>query len=128
MLLTKDNFEIGQVVACKHVGNKARYQEGMTLGTVITLSKKYVTVSSSDGNSKGIKFIIEDNFEREYLLQKSDISGNYILFTSEIEYLEYEEKVILMKQISEDLNQYSGKVHTLTIDQVRKISSIIKEG
>lgn len=125
MLLTKDDFQKGQVVACKHAGNKARRNKGYTLG-VVKSSGKYVTVGFNEEMKNTVKFILEEKFERDYLLQKSNYAGDYELFPSEQAYLEHEEKndklISIQNAVSTTFNNC-----TLTIDQVRRIYEIINE-
>jgi hypothetical protein len=125
MLLTKEGFQKGQVVACKHSGNKARYSEDYTLGKVVAVSKKYITVSFNENGTNGFKFILEESFERDYLLQKSNTVGNYELFPSEQAYLEYEEKKNKIAEIESAFPRFGDS--KLTVDQVRRIHDIIKE-
>ncbi|WP_080845612.1 beta barrel domain-containing protein [Cytobacillus gottheilii] len=125
MLLTKNDFKIDQIVACKHAGNKARYDKGYTLGKVKSVGKKYVTVSFSDVG-KGIQFTLEDSFERDYLIQKSNTIGDYELFPSEQAYLDYEEKNRKIDEIETKAFPRYGQSN-LTIDQVRRIYEIVNE-
>jgi len=124
MLLTKKDFEIGQEVACKHSGNKARKNEGYTLGTVIKAGRKYITVSFGEDHS--IQFELEESFERDYLLQKSNYSGNYELFPSLQAYLDYEEKQSKLEEIKTVICPMGNNVR-LTADQVRRIHDIVFE-
>lgn len=126
MLLTKDDFTIGQIVAAKHSGNKARYDKGYTLGKVVSAGRKYITVSFNEDNSNGIKFILEESFERDYLLQKTNYSGDYELFPSEQAYLDYEEKQQKLGEIQSAVSTIYNTC-TLNIDQVRRIYDIISE-
>lgn len=126
MLLTKDDFKVGQVVACKHSGNMARREKGYTLGKVVKSGRKLITVSFNENTDKGIQFKLEESYERDYLLQKTNYSGDYELFPSEQAYFDYEEK-------HEKLNIIQSKVSTsykncdLTVDQVRRIYEVINE-
>ena len=127
MLLTKNDFEIGQVVACKHVGNRARYNRGMTLGKVIRISSMYITVAFREDDTKGIKFTLEKSHERDYLIEKSNYSADYEMYPSEKSYLDHEEKEVKLSEIRETVGAYSNKNDKLTIDQVRRIYDIIIE-
>jgi len=125
MLLTKEDFKVGQEVACKHVGNKARYGAGVvTYGEVTRSGKKLVTVQLSNDNS--IQFEFEESFERDYLLQKTNMSGNYELFPSKQDYLDYEEKQEKLSKIHNAVSVVC-KVCKLNIDQVRRIYDIVNE-
>ena len=125
MLLTKKDFKVGQQVACRYAGNMARRNSGYRLGTVSKVGTKLVTVVFSEG-SKGIQFIIEDKYERDYLLQKTNISGDYELFPSEQAYFDHEEKIEKLSEIQTALGTFYRSCN-LTVDQVRRIYEIIKE-
>lgn len=126
MLLTKDDFKVGQIVALKHAGNKARYDKGYTLGKVSKCGRKLVTVAIEGFSSYSVQFLLEEKFERDYLLQKTNITGDYELFPSEQAYLEYEEKEDKLDKIKPVVAPMYGKSN-LTIDQVRRIYNIINE-
>ncbi|MGG0308329.1 hypothetical protein ABEY43_07055 [Priestia megaterium] len=124
MLLTKKDFEIGQEVACKHVGNLSRYNKGYTIGKVTKAGRKLITVAFSEYNS--VQFQLEESFERDYLLQKSNYAGDYELFPSLQAYLDYEEKQSKLGEIQTVVAPMSRNVN-LTIDQVRRIHAIVFE-
>jgi len=123
MLLTKEDFKVGQEVACAHSGNLARYSKGYTLGKVTKSGRKLITV---DLGNRIIQFQLEESFKRDYLLQKSNCAGDYELFSSETAYLEFEEKNKKLSEIKSKIdNTYSSC--KLSIDQVRRIYNIINE-
>jgi hypothetical protein len=123
MLLSKDDFQKGQAVALKHSGNKARYDKGYTLGEVVSAGNKLITVSIN--GSKGIKFELEEKYERDYLLQRSNTVGSYELFPSEQAYLDYHEKEKKIIEIKAAIPSF-GECK-LSVDQVRRIYDIFKE-
>lgn len=122
MILTKEDFKIGQEVACRYAGNLARGNKGYTIGTVTKVGRKLVTVSL--GGNKGVQFEFEDNIERDYLLQKSNY-GDYELFPSVQAYFEHEEKNKKASEIKLIFSSYSGV--KLSVDQVRRIYDIVTE-
>lgn len=126
MLLTKNDFLIGQEVACKHAGNKARYNQGVTLGTICKVGRKLITVAFDKEEKHTVKFELEETFERDYLLQKTNMAGDYEMFPSLKAYEEYEEKLKKLGRIQTAVAlRYSNSA--LTIDQVRRIYDIINE-
>ena len=70
MLLTKDDFKIGQEVACKHVGNLARRNSGMTLGTVVKVGRKFITVSFNSEGRNPVKFTLEEVIRKRLSITK----------------------------------------------------------
>jgi hypothetical protein len=126
LILTKNDFKKGQTVALKYAGNMARYNQGYKLGTVKSAGKKYINVSLGDSFGKGIQFIVEERFERDYLLQKSNTSGDYELFPSEQAYFEFEEKEKKLFDIRSVVAPMYNQ-SKLSVDQVRRIYNIIKE-
>ena len=124
MLLTKEDFKIGQKIACKHVGNKARRNKGVTYGEVVKSGKKLVTVQLSEGVT--VQFELDESFERDYLLQRTNQSGNYELFPSEKAYLDHEEKEEKLSEIQTATSAMYNSCK-LNVDQVRRIYDIISE-
>ena len=126
MILTKSDFPKGSVVACKHSGNKARYDKGYTLGWVKSAVNKLVTIAFNEEGNNTAQFHLDDRIERDYLIQKSNVIGNYELFPSEQAYLDYEEKIAKLFEIKPIISPFSGD-SSLSIDQVRRIYDIAKE-
>lgn len=123
MSLTKDDFKVGQEVACKYSGNMARRRDGYTAGTVTKAGHKLITVKISDDES--VQFKLEPEYERGYLLQKSNYAGDYELFPSVQAYLDFEEKDEKASKIGLVFSSY-GNVK-LSVDQVRRIYDIVTE-
>jgi len=123
MLLTRQDFKLGQEVACMHSGNLARRNKGYTLGKVTKCGRKLVTVQLTN---QTVQFMLEEKFERDYLLQKSNTSGDYELFPSEKDYFEFEEKNEKLSQIKLSVGDIFSPCK-LSIDQVRRIYDIINE-
>jgi len=123
MLLTKEDFKIGQEVACAHAGNLVRHSKGYTLGKVTKCGRKLVTVQLTN---RTVQFMLEEKFERDYLLQKSNTSGDFELFPSEKAYFEFEEKNEKLSEIKLSIGA-SFSPCKLNIDQVRRIYDIINE-
>ena len=123
MNLTKDDFKVGQEVACKYSGNMARRRNGYAVGSVTKAGHKLITVKIDDNES--VQFRLEPDDNREYLLQKSNYVGDYELFPSVQAYLDYEEKDKKAGEIRSILGSY-GDVK-LSIDQVRRIYDIVTE-
>ncbi|MEM5009282.1 hypothetical protein WKH57_01045 [Niallia taxi] len=70
--------------------------------------------------------MFDESLERDYLIQKSNIVGDYELFPSEQAYLDYEEKNKKLSEIK--LNVGATYIPCkLNIDQVRRIYDIINE-
>lgn len=127
MILTKNDFPKGSVVACKHSGNKARYDKGYTLGWVKSAGNKLITIAFDENGKRTVQFMLEANYERDYLLQKTNMTGDYELFPSEQAYLDYEEKNVKLSEIKSRVSPSYGGGSNLNIDQVRRIYDIIKE-
>lgn len=126
MLLTKKDFKKGQIVACKYSGNLARHSKGYRLGKVISVGNKYITVAFGQSGIKEVKFILEERFERDYLLQKSNYSGDYELFPSEQAYFDFEEKERKLSEIQSAVSTTYNNCK-LSLDQVKRIYEIINE-
>lgn len=127
MILTKNDFKVGQEVAGKYAGNMERWNKGgYKLGTVSKVGNKLVTVKFSE-DGKGVQFLFDDKYERDYLLQKSNYTGDYELFPSEQAYLDYNEKEDKLGDIRASVDIMRGGGRRLTVNQVRRIYDIISE-
>lgn len=126
MILTKEDFKVGNIVVCKHVGNRARYSKGCTFGKVYKVGRKLITIAFDDLGKSTVQFKLDEGFERDYLLQKTNYSGDFELFPSEKAYLDHEEKQEKLEKIQSAVSTIYNRC-TLTIDQVRRIYDIISE-
>ncbi len=110
-------FEINQEVACKYANNMARYKDGYTKGKIVKIGRKYLTVQLENGNT--IQFILPKNSDSDYLHQKSDYAGDYEMFPSVQDYLDYEEK----RNLISDIRSAMGTIFEpkLSLDQLRRI-------
>ncbi|WP_298833843.1 hypothetical protein [uncultured Planococcus sp.] len=115
--LSKKDFEVGQSVALRLQGNRARHAEkgemSYVLGTVQKVGRKYITVD-------GIQFDTSSGYD------KSDYSANYQLFENEELLLEILEKEQLYDKLRTTFGSYSsGSGVSFTVDQLRKACEIL---
>ena len=72
---TNEKFEVGQTVALRYQGNKARYNSkgdnGYELATIEKIGRKYLTLKG------GLQINLESGYE------KTNLSANYQMFPSE---------------------------------------------
>lgn len=85
--------------------------------TVTTVGRKYITVEYR--NWPPILFDIEDDFR-----QLSDYSADYMLFLTEQDIYDYEERRTLFREIHNAFDCFSSEKYSL--EQLRKIKEILE--
>lgn len=123
MILTKQDFKIGQEVACRYSGNMARYNEGYKKGVVSKIGRKYITVKI--GTFSELQFIIDEKRENDYLYQKTNYSGDYELFPSVKACKEYEEKQKLLREFTSLFDCMSTRKNSLSLQTLRSIKELL---
>ena len=113
---SKTRFEIGQIVALRFQGNRARYEEkgenGYKLGNITKIGRKYLTIDES----------LQINVETGY--NKTQYSPDYQLFASEedlLNQLERERNIMKIKSL------FQYRETDLTNEQLNKIIEIVNQ-
>lgn len=127
----KLELKVGQKVAVRIIGgsNASRY-ENMSLenidnwcfdGEVIKIGRKYVTVKFN--NWQEYQFEIEGDYRNKYTAGGAD----YQLYLSKEEIIEEKESDDLYRDMQTRFSSYGGNNGKFTLDQLKRIMSIINE-
>lgn len=112
------NLKVGQKVYVKRIGNAARGPRGSyyTEETIRTVGRKWFTLESWPSDRFSIEDMIEDSH---------GYSATLCVYLTEQEILDDQEYSTLKAEITEYFSWM--KQHKPTLDQLRRISQIIKE-
>lgn len=110
--LNKKDYAVGQEVALRFDGNRARNnRNGYILGEITKLGNKLIHVGD-------IKIDMETGYE------KSNYSANYMLYDSEQDLLNEIEKEKLLMHIRTKLGNYGAC--EVSYDKIKKIAEILE--
>lgn len=111
--LNKNDYSVGQMVALKYKGNRARYdKDGYILAKITKIGRKLIHVGD-------IKIEMETGSE------KTDYTPDYELFDSEQDLINELEKGNLVSFIRSEIGQF-GECK-VSYDKVKAIVEILKE-
>jgi hypothetical protein len=127
----KLDFKVGQKVAVKIItGSNASRHINMSLnnidewcfdGEVTKVGRKYITAKFNKWQE--YQFDIDNDYTNKYTASGSD----YQLYLSKEKIIEEKEANDLYRDIQTQFSGYSGNNSKFTLDQLKRIMSIIKE-
>ena len=113
--------KVGDKIFSLNVGNSARNcKQVLTPIEVLKVGRKYFTAGDPSRSYTHIQYHLED------WSQKSEYSADSVIYKSQQEYYEEKEARELCREISDKFH-YGGCPRNVTLDDLRKIKSIINK-